>query len=45
MTIRADPSVNRSARDPHQPPVRAHVLLIGERADQPAALGLRQRRV
>jgi hypothetical protein len=45
VTIGADPPVKRRATDPDKPPIRAHVLLLGERADQPAALSLRQRRI
>ena len=36
---------NPAARDPHQPPIRPHVLPVGERANQPAALRLRQTRI
>ena len=43
--IRADPVIQRAARDPDQPPVRPDMLPLGQRADQPAALSLRQTRV
>jgi hypothetical protein len=45
MAIRPDPSVKRRATDPDQPAIGRDVLLLGQSADQPAALGLRQRRV
>ena len=45
ITVRADPPIRRSATDPDEPPVRAHVLTSDERADQPPALRLRQTRL
>ena len=38
----ADPAVKRPARDSDQPAVRADMLTLAQRADQPAALRFRQ---
>jgi hypothetical protein len=40
-----DPPVRRRATDPHQPAVAADMLALAQRADEPAALSSRQRRV
>jgi hypothetical protein len=43
--IRADPPIQRAARDPDHAAVRTNVIALGQRPHQPAALRLRQRRV
>ena len=43
--IVTDPLIQRAARDPQRPPVGPDMLTLAQRADQPAALGLAQRRI
>jgi hypothetical protein len=42
QAIRANPPIQRAARNPNQPAVRPDMLPAGERPDQPAALRLRE---
>ena len=40
LTVRADPVIQRRATNPNKSPVRAEMLSLSKRADQPAPLSL-----